>query len=209
MSPEAISQGNTLPTTHGDVWNFGILVHNVVAPLSFINIKSTTTSSFPKRNNAGKPGKTSTTIPASTCYATSTTQRTSGFKSVSLREKSFAASSSATRETVPELLELESGGGGRGYNYIEVERFQVARALAGGEFVVDSDTLTTATASITSTTGASQGEQQQPHRVVVPLPLWARQVVSCCLVADPSLRPPINTLLRIWDHIATVAENAN
>ncbi|KAH3762706.1 hypothetical protein Pelo_5437 [Pelomyxa schiedti] len=38
-SPEAV-RGNTLPSAQGDVWDFGILVHNVVAPLSFIDLKS-------------------------------------------------------------------------------------------------------------------------------------------------------------------------
>ncbi|KAH3766283.1 hypothetical protein Pelo_1877 [Pelomyxa schiedti] len=159
--PRSIIQGDTLPTTHGDVWNFGILVHNVVAPLSFVNIRSTTTKSLPNRSNPG-PRKIST-APASNC-ATSTT---SGFSSVS-REKSFSSATPA-----PELLECG------GYNCFEVERFQVA----------------TVSESTTSTTA----EGEQPQRVA--LPLWARQVISCCLVAKPSLRPPMKTLLDIWDHI--------
>lgn len=33
------------------------------------------------------------------------------------------------------------------------------------------------------------------------MPPWAHQVTSCCLVSDPSLRPSMTALLKIWDYV--------
>ncbi|KAH3714501.1 hypothetical protein Pelo_18989 [Pelomyxa schiedti] len=158
LTPEAIiNQGNPLPTTQGDVWNSGILVHNVIAPLSFVALESTS-SSRPLPHGIDSGPRKVLSVPET------------------------------TSPTSP-AAELPEQQDPRQDNRIEVETVpQVAHAIAGGEFVVDTDTLTT--------TAASHGDQR------ALLPLWARQVISCCLVAEPSLRPQIYTLINIWGHFS-------
>ncbi|KAH3758476.1 hypothetical protein Pelo_9719 [Pelomyxa schiedti] len=187
MSPEAIIQGDTFPTTQGDVWNFGILVHNVVAPLSFVNLKSKTSSSRNPKTSSGTQRKA---IPVESAAPV---PELSVLKCTTARSRPFD-----TETTGKNPVELSAAGEPQ-HNYnnysgiIEVERYQVAPALSTGQFFVDTDTMTTST-----TTDAAGGKQKAWQRVI--LPLWARQVISCCLVADPSFRSPIETIINIWDH---------
>ncbi|KAH3732694.1 hypothetical protein Pelo_16473 [Pelomyxa schiedti] len=150
-SPEAV-RGNTLPSTQGDVWDFGILVHNVVAPLSFVDLKSTSSSrSQPAPIIQGK------TITA-----------------------------------------LEGG-------HFRVERFQVGHALASGCFVVDCGTAPSAkvTATCSAKSTPAETESNEKSTAAAEMPLWARQIISCCLVADPSQRPSMASIIRFQGYLTS------
>ncbi|KAH3761303.1 hypothetical protein Pelo_6868 [Pelomyxa schiedti] len=115
MCPEKIKQPDSPLSPQSDVWNFGILVHNVMAPHSCVTLKSTRKATEP----ACAP--------------------------------------------------------------VQVERFQVAHAVASGSLAVDTDHCVTAP----------------------PLPMWAHQLISCCLVTEPSGRPTMVALNNIWGYCAS------
>ncbi|KAH3732103.1 hypothetical protein Pelo_17064 [Pelomyxa schiedti] len=167
-TPESILQRSALFSIQGDVWNFGILVHNVVAPLSFVALKSAPTSSPLNNAAATNPG------------------------------------SKLKRHSHREHLQRS-------------ERFHVCSALASGKFVVDTDHCTTTSPaspweqtiqcpSPSSASGTKNSIRTANGTATVPppsypLPLWARQLITLCLVADPSDRPSMTGLNCAWGYI--------
>ncbi|KAH3732411.1 hypothetical protein Pelo_16756 [Pelomyxa schiedti] len=122
LSPEAIL-GNTPPGTHTDAWNFGLLVHSVVAPLSLVHLKSTSPPHITSKK----------TVPARNRYHSRTKAN---------HTTSTAAMSDTARRTPPQSTAFNSPGdsgpeGTEGHRRVDV--FQVGYALASGAFIVDTD----------------------------------------------------------------------
>ncbi|KAH3758324.1 hypothetical protein Pelo_9884 [Pelomyxa schiedti] len=170
-SPEVLNGYRASPKS--DVWDFGILVHNLVAPLSYVALKSVTLSST---GNTG-PSKTSSIPPPTTQLSsqstggtTSATSTATGTTTTVSVPDSAPTAASTSRRTPPPPSGMKPW-------HTEVERFHVAPALSRGAFVVDTDRCDAAT-----------------------MPPWSLQLLSCCLVADPFARSPMSSLLRICDH---------
>ncbi|KAH3743701.1 hypothetical protein Pelo_14906 [Pelomyxa schiedti] len=170
-SPEVLNGYQASPKS--DVWDFGILLHNLMAPLSYVALKSVTlssignsgaeASSIPQPTTLLNSQSTGTTSTPSTATRTTTTE-------VSVPDSALTAASTSIRTPPPPPSVMKPG-------HTEVERFHVAPALSHGAFVVDTDRCDPAT-----------------------MPPWSLQLLSCCLVADPSARSPMSSLLRICDH---------
>ncbi|KAH3756340.1 hypothetical protein Pelo_11835 [Pelomyxa schiedti] len=156
-TPESILRKSTLFSTHGDVWNFGILVHNVVAPQSSVALKS---------------------APAG-------------------NKKNFALPLNIAAATNP------------GSKLKWIDRLDVCRALASGEFVLDIAHCTTTSPAAPKKSTPSSLSSVAKNRIrkaaatvpSYPLPFWARQVLSWCLVADPLDRPSMTGINHAWGYI--------
>ncbi|KAH3759190.1 hypothetical protein Pelo_8990 [Pelomyxa schiedti] len=184
-TPESVLHGRTIFSTEGDVWDFGILVHNVVGPRSFVALKSAPSCKTHPAQTANKSRPRKKSIPSGQSAAT----------------KPVPKVKLGSRRRHPELF----------------ERFQVGSALARGTFVVDIDNCATTTSPQTPQSSSSftaprvlvgTNTKNRTHTTTAtatryPLPLWARQVISLCLVADPLNRPSITSLLRAWGYFTT------
>ncbi|KAH3732192.1 hypothetical protein Pelo_16978 [Pelomyxa schiedti] len=168
FSPEAIIQQRdaldppiALDKTKIDVWNFGILVHTVVAPLSLVYLQSTS-SSLPvsfgrfhwKLNEEGKRKNTKNTL---------------------LSTGSHPHPKQVEPKTRP------------------VERHLVGYALASGTLVVGFQEGT----GMMMNSGTRRGDVHQQ-----PFAPWAQQLVTMCLVAEPTNRPTVKQLLVVWNYLS-------
>ncbi|KAH3731429.1 hypothetical protein Pelo_17738 [Pelomyxa schiedti] len=193
--------GNQYPQydkTKTDVWSFGILVHAVVAPLSLVYLKSTSglsisTGRLQWQHQEEAVSATSPSVaslphwpkdkppPSSPNYTPSPTDgSTVGKKS----KKNTHRGSSHSKQVAPTR---------------QVERGLVGNALASGTLVVGFQEGT-GMMMLTPAMGDNPNQHQQQQQVEEPFPRWAQQLVTLCLVAEPTNRPTIQQLLVVWNY---------
>ncbi|KAH3722496.1 hypothetical protein Pelo_18798 [Pelomyxa schiedti] len=201
MSPEAINLQREeqdppeyTDNTKTDVWNFGILVHNVVAPLSLVEIRSTSSLRISSRLC------TSTWTPSPPPKAAIVEQQAPEFSLLTilrgLTAKTANRSSSGSSGTTISSPTWTPGPDDSGQSTYSigskarrrhVERHLVGYALASGTYVVD----------FPPTRRKSKRPRRDPSS---SFPQWARQLVTLCLAAEPLRRPSMNDLLIVLSY---------
>ncbi|KAH3764474.1 hypothetical protein Pelo_3650 [Pelomyxa schiedti] len=169
-APEFVS-GSTL-STQDDIWNFGILVHQLVYPfVSSIELTRSQPNTLPyTQQPTSSNGNNQFPITTHT-YGTPEQQ----------------PESRGIRDSDVIMVERYQLGKALATGAYALPPFQfMHNQNISGENPAPTPSTTTATAS--------------HHHSGVYAPPWAIQIMTCCWSIDPQTRPPISSILNVWAH---------